>query len=263
MDAAAASWYSRRTSHWTDWEAAALVDAKGASRVSVVIPARNEAPTIGGIVAGIRHELMDRHPLVDELVVIDSDSTDGTAVIAADNGATVHAARSIRPDLGGYAGKGEAMWKSLFVTTGQTIAFIDADLTGWGTHFVAGLLGPMLADPAVRLVKGFYDRVLEDGSTRHAPQGGRVTELVARRKQVGICVRPVRFAPDLHHVVGRNQPPAHDYGGPGRRCQRSLMVTQRPLYGLPLARFGDGNLRYLHYGDCQRTDYPIDARCRT
>ena len=132
MDAAAASWYPRRTSHWTDWDVAALVDAKGASRVSVVIPARNEAPTIGGIVAGIRHELMDRHPLVDELVVIDSDSTDSTAGIAADNGATVHAARSIRPDLGGYAGKGEAMWKSLFVTTGQTIAFIDADLTGWG-----------------------------------------------------------------------------------------------------------------------------------
>jgi len=180
VDAAAASWYPRRTSHWTDWDVAALVDAKGASRVSVVIPARNEAPTIGGIVAGIRHELMDRHPLVDELVVIDSDSTDSTAGIAADNGATVHAARSIRPDLGGYAGKGEAMWKSLFVTTGQTIAFIDADLTGWGTHFVAGLLGPLLADPAVRLVKGFYDRVLEDGSTRHTPQGGRVTELVAR-----------------------------------------------------------------------------------
>ena len=180
VEAAAGVWYARRTSHWSGWDLGALVDAKGDSRVSVVIPARDEEPTIGAIVAGIRHDLMERHRLVDELVVMDSDSTDATAAIAADSGATVHAARSVRPDLGGFAGKGEAMWKSLFVTSGDAIVFIDADLTGWGTHFVSGLLGPMLTDPDVRLVKGFYDRVLDDGSDTHTPQGGRVTELVAR-----------------------------------------------------------------------------------
>lgn len=144
-----------------------------------MIPARDEAGTIGGIVAGIRTELVQRAALVDELVVIDSDSTDDTARIAAQAGATVHAARKIRPDLGGHPGKGEALWKSQFVTTGDLLVFIDADLTDWGPQFVVGLLGPLLTCPQVRLVKGFYDRAL-DGCRRQGRQGGRVTELVAR-----------------------------------------------------------------------------------
>jgi glucosyl-3-phosphoglycerate synthase len=146
----------------------------------VVIPARDEAPTIAGIVDGIRTALIEQAPLVDELVVMDSDSADDTAAIARDHGAQVHAVRSVRPDLGGHAGKGEALWKSQFVTSGDVLVFIDADLTEWGPHFVSGLLGPLLASPGTVLVKGFYDRRLDDGSPGHAPQGGRVTELVAR-----------------------------------------------------------------------------------
>lgn len=165
---------------WTDWPVQALLEAKGARRISVVLPARNEAATIGSIVTGIGRDLVDAVPLVDELVVIDSDSTDDTAAIAAAHGATVLPARGIRPDLGGRAGKGEALWKAQFATTGDLLVFIDADLTGWGTHFVTGLLGPLLTDERVQLVKGFYDRVLDDGSGRVAPHGGRVTELVAR-----------------------------------------------------------------------------------
>jgi glucosyl-3-phosphoglycerate synthase len=157
-----------------------LLAAKGTRRVSVVIPARDEAPTIGAIVSGIRAELVDGIQLVDELVVIDSDSTDATARIAVDNGARLYPAHTIRPDLGSYPGKGEALWKAQFVTSGDVLVFIDADLTGWGTHFVTGLLGPLLTDDRVQLVKGFYDRVLDDGSGRVAPHGGRVTELVAR-----------------------------------------------------------------------------------
>jgi glucosyl-3-phosphoglycerate synthase len=176
----AEQWYEHATSTWTQWDPAALLAAKRQTRVSVVIPARNEVATIGGIVAGIRHDLIEQIPLVDELVVIDSDSTDATAAAALDNGAVVHASRDIRPDLGTYRGKGEALWKSQFVTTGDLLVFIDADLTGWGTHFVSGLLGPLLTRPRVKLVRGFYDRVLDDGSGAHAPQGGRVTELVAR-----------------------------------------------------------------------------------
>lgn len=180
MHERATEWFERSTSRWGDWPHAALLAAKGDTSVSVVIPARDEAGTIGGIVSGIRRELIERWPLVDELVVMDSDSSDDTALLAAAEGATVHAVRAIRPDLGEHAGKGEALWKSQFVTSGDLLVFIDADLTQWGPHFVSGLLGPLLQSPQVSLVKGYYDRLLDDGSSVHAPQGGRVTELVAR-----------------------------------------------------------------------------------
>lgn len=173
-------WFAAATSRWSDWDASRLLEAKGSQRVSVVIPARNEGPTIGGIVSGIRHVLVEQFPLVDELVVIDSDSTDDTAGRAADAGAGVYSAMEIRPDLGRHPGKGEALWKSQFVTSGDVLVFIDADLTEWGPHFVTGLLGPLLTDPRVLLVKGFYDRVLDDGAGRPSLEGGRVTELVAR-----------------------------------------------------------------------------------
>lgn len=176
----AAAWFERATTTWRDWTVADLLAAKRASRVSVVVPARDEADTIADIVAGIRRELVDRAGLVDELVVIDSDSRDATASLAAQAGATVYAAREVRPDLGAHPGKGEALWKSQFVASGDVLVFIDADLTEWGPHFVTGLLGPLLTNPDVALVKGFYDRVLDDGSAAHKPQGGRVTELVAR-----------------------------------------------------------------------------------
>ena len=191
---AAQSWFDRATSHWQDWDPAELTVAKDALRISVVIPARDEAPTIGGIVEGIRAELIERRPLVDELVVIDSDSVDGTADVARAAGAAVHAARDVRPDLGSHGGKGEALWKSQFVTSGDVLVFVDADLTEWGPHFVVGLLGPLLTDARVQLVKGFYDRIMDDGSGHHAPQGGRVTELVAR---------PLLnlYRPELSHVV--------------------------------------------------------------
>lgn len=180
MHERAAAWFERSTSRSDDWHVADLVAAKGATRISVVIPARNEAATIAGIVDGIRRELMDKHQLVDELVVMDSDSSDDTASLARERGAVVHAARSVRPDLGAFGGKGEALWKAQFVTSGELLVFIDADLTEWGPHFVSGLLGPLLRDPQVELVKGFYDRLLDGDSSVHTPQGGRVTELVAR-----------------------------------------------------------------------------------
>jgi glucosyl-3-phosphoglycerate synthase len=174
---------SRLTSHqWSDWAPDVLLGEKRrrGTRVSVVIPARDEAATVGEIVSRVRAELVEATPLVDEVVVIDSDSSDATAEIARGAGATVHAASDIRPELGTFPGKGEAMWKSLFAVTGDVLVFMDADLTEWDTHFVTGLLGPLLTDGRVDLVKGFYDRPMTGERAEAPSEGGRVTELVAR-----------------------------------------------------------------------------------
>jgi glucosyl-3-phosphoglycerate synthase len=176
------AWYARRTWHWRDWPAERLLDGKrrAGTRISVVIPARDEERTITDVVGSLRAAVVERIPLVDEVVVIDSDSADGTAAAAARAGATVYRARDIAPELGTHPGKGEALWKSLLVTQGDLLAFIDADLTQWGPHFVTGLLGPLLAEPGVRLVKGFYARVATATDGSASTEGGRVTELVAR-----------------------------------------------------------------------------------
>jgi len=176
------AWFARRTHCWRDWSLESLLDAKQATgaAVSLVVPARNEAATVGAVVSRVREALVETTALLDEIVVIDSDSTDDTSSVAADAGAVVHRAAEVRPDLGTVPGKGEAMWKSLFVTTGDVLVFMDADLLDWDTHFVPGLLGPLLTDPAVALVKGFYERPFSGGEGTAAFEGGRVTELVAR-----------------------------------------------------------------------------------
>jgi len=173
---------SQRTHRWQEWSLADLLAVKQAAEqtVSLVVPARNEAATVGAVVSRVRAALMDTVSLLDEIVVIDSDSEDETFEVAQDAGAVVHRSRDIRPDLGSLPGKGEAMWKSLFVTRGELLVFMDADLIDWDTHFVPGLLGPLLTDPEIALVKGFYERPFLDGDDEGAQEGGRVTELVAR-----------------------------------------------------------------------------------
>ena len=183
MNGAARRWFDSHTFEAAQFEAAELARLKQHSgqSVSVVIPARNEAGTVAGVVSQIRRSLV-ASGLVDELVVLDSDSTDATAAVARAAGAAVYAARDIQTGTPLTPGKGEALWKSLFVTTGDLLVFIDADLTEWGPHFVTGLLGPLLARDGVLLTKGFYDRLADDlpDAPAAAPQGGRVTELVAR-----------------------------------------------------------------------------------
>lgn len=188
MEAAARRWFDSRTYDAGNFDLAGLLAQKRRSgqSVSVVIPARNEATTVGSVVRQIREALV-APGLVDELLVLDSDSVDGTAREAAEAGATVIAAADIDTGTEPSPGKGEALWKSLFVARGDLLAFIDADLTEWGPHFVTGLLGPLLGQDDTLLVKGFYDRLADDlpgspppGLPAHAPQGGRVTELVAR-----------------------------------------------------------------------------------
>lgn len=173
-------WFDRRTSRASDWKASRLVDVKGDTMVSVVLPALNEQETVGAIVAAIRIRLMERHGLVDELVVMDSGSTDGTYDVAVEAGAKVVRREEV---LGGFEplpGKGEVLWRSLAATTGDIVVFIDSDLRDFTTSFVTGLLGPLLTDSSVHLVKATYDRPLTHGQIVVPAGGGRVTELVAR-----------------------------------------------------------------------------------
>ncbi|MFI5704989.1 glucosyl-3-phosphoglycerate synthase [Streptomyces xanthochromogenes] len=172
-------WLSRRS-----WSAAErpidrLLAAKHrtGTTVSVVLPALDEEGTVGDIVAAIRRELMtEAVPLVDELVVVDSGSTDRTAEVAAGAGARVVHRDAILPRVPALPGKGEVLWRSLLVTSGDIVCFIDADLKDFDAGFVSGIVGPLLTDPDVAFVKAMYDRPF--GET--AGQGGRVTELVAR-----------------------------------------------------------------------------------
>jgi Glycosyltransferases, probably involved in cell wall biogenesis len=174
-------WFRQSTSSVEVWPIERVLQAKRESgeTISVVIPARDEAATISVIVKRIMAELVDATGLVDEVIVMDSDSEDDTGRIARAAGATVHRTDSVAPELGSFPGKGEALWKAQFVTEGTTLVFVDGDLTVWSPDFVVGLLGPLLTRGETLLVKGFYRRL--SGTDGSGPEdGGRVTELVAR-----------------------------------------------------------------------------------
>ncbi|MEV7954119.1 glucosyl-3-phosphoglycerate synthase [Streptomyces sp. NPDC058316] len=174
------SWLARRSWSAADRPLDRLLAAKARDprrgSVSVVLPALNEEATVGEIVTAIRRELMEKVRLVDELVVIDSGSTDATAKVAREAGARVVHRDDILPRIPAVPGKGEVLWRSLLVTGGDIVCFVDADLREFSADFVSGIVGPLLTDPDVRFVKAMYDRPLGDT----AGQGGRVTELVAR-----------------------------------------------------------------------------------
>jgi glucosyl-3-phosphoglycerate synthase len=181
----ARAWFELRTTSAPSLDVLdldALMHAKrrGQHRVSVVLPARDEEATVGGLVADLHEYWVTGTPLVDELLVVDSDSTDGTAAAARAAGADVVAAADVLPCHGSRPGKGEALWKSLAATTGDLVVFLDADLLGDVRHFVPGLLAPLLTDPQVDYVKGCYTRPLEVDGSWVPVGGGRVTELTAR-----------------------------------------------------------------------------------
>lgn len=173
-------WLTRRSWSAADRPLDRLVAARARDprrgSVSVVLPALNEEATVGTIVETIRVELMEKVQLVDELLVIDSGSTDATSEVARKAGARVVHRDDILPRMPALPGKGEVLWRSLLVTDGDIVCFIDADLKDFSADFVSGIIGPLLTDPEVQFVKAMYDRPLGDT----AGQGGRVTELVAR-----------------------------------------------------------------------------------
>ncbi|MGW5095979.1 glucosyl-3-phosphoglycerate synthase [Streptomyces nodosus] len=180
-------WLSTRSWSVADRPLHRILAAKGASgsSVSVVLPALDEERTVGEIVSVIRRDLMRRVPLVDEIVVVDSGSTDRTSEVAAAAGARVVHRDTILPRIPAVPGKGEVLWRSLLVTRGDIVCFVDADLREFSSDFVTGIVGPLLTDPGVDLVKAMYDRPLTvagEGAADAvaAGQGGRVTELMAR-----------------------------------------------------------------------------------
>ncbi len=214
-----------RRFHHQDFRIEDLVTAKAGLRgrfVSVCLPARDEEATIGPIVATIRRELVDRAPLVDEILVVDDGSTDRTAAVAADEGATVVAAADVLPGCGPGSGKGEALWKALAAAKGDVVAFCDADVRHFDAAFVTGLLGPLLTAPEIGFVKGFYERPLAGV----VGEGGRVTELVARP------VLTLLF-PHLARVV---QPLAGEFAGRREVLERVPFVQG---YGVDLGLLVD------------------------
>jgi glucosyl-3-phosphoglycerate synthase len=166
-----------RTWQSPEWTISQLVRAKGARTVSVVLPALDEEATVGAVVASVLPLL---GTLVDELVVIDSGSTDRTAEVAAAAGARVVHRGEVLPELPTRPGKGEVLWRALAATTGDLLVYLDSDLVDPDPAYVPALLGPLLTASGVHLVKGFYRRPLRVESDEHGTGGGRVTELLAR-----------------------------------------------------------------------------------
>ena len=229
-----------------DFEPRRLAAAKEEAGLtaSLCIPARDEAATIGRIVETARLRLMDRVPLLDEILVIDDHSGDGTAEVASAAGAKVVHSGDVLSGVGPGSGKGDAIWKSLAASSGDLVAWIDGDITDFGPRFVTGLLGPLVTHPSVQFVKGFYRR---PGGGR-AAGGGRVTELLAR---------PViaRLFPQLAGIV---QPLAGEYAGRrgmlealpivcGWGVDLALLVDVVAGHGLPaLAQVDLGTRRHRH-----------------
>lgn len=176
---------------------------KSGVTISVCLPTLNVASTVGAITRVFRTELMERYGLIDQLAIIDSRSTDGTQEIATEEGAEVYYDDEIFTGLEPASGKGEALWKSQHVLSGDIIAWIDSDIMNPHPRFVYGIVGPLLAHPDINYVKGFYERPILEGDVWKKTGGGRVTELV---------VRPVLnlFFPELSALI---QPLSGEYAG--------------------------------------------------
>lgn len=176
-------WFAENTFHSSEFSSLRyLVDLKQRQGVtiSLALPTLNEEKTVGKIVSTIKKQLIERYPLIDEFIVVDSNSSDNTVEIVSSLGIPVINHPDILPAQGTYRGKGEALWKSLHATTGDILVWIDSDITGFNPKFVYGLLGPLLTQPHLSFVKGFYRRPLNLGGHISTTGGGRVTELTAR-----------------------------------------------------------------------------------
>lgn len=222
-------WLAERTFHHSNfWDIKWLVQEKERQglTISLCLPALNEAATIGKEIVILKSELKDRYPLIDEIAVIDSGSTDETREIAASFGADVYLAEEQLTECGDRKGKGENLWKALHLLKGDLIVYVDSDINNIHPRFVYGLVGPLIRDPDIHYVKAFYDRPLAFSTGYRPTGGGRVTE---------ILVRPLfsLFYPDLTAII---QPLSGEYAG------RRSILEQIPFpvgYGVETAMLID------------------------
>ena len=210
-------WFAENTYHAGEFDDLYhLVSLKQEQKVSIslAMPALNEEKTVGKVIETIKTSLMDDFPLLDEIVLMDSNSTDSTRDIVSQYGVPTFIHQNLLTEYGSRDGKGEALWKSLLVTNGDIIIWIDTDIVNIHPRFVYGVIGPMLVNPEIQFVKGFYRRPIKNAETLQSSGGGRVTELTAR---------PLLnlFYPELSGVI---QPLSGEYGG------RRKALEQVPFY---------------------------------
>lgn len=222
-------WLETNTFHHSAFsDLKALVNAKEKSgqKVSVCIPTLNEEKTIGKEIVVLRSELQLRYPLIDEIAVIDSGSTDRTREVAREFGADVYLASDILPEMGTKRGKGENLWKAIYQLKGDIIVYVDADIKNIHARFVYGLMAPLIHMPEIQYVKAFYDRPLVFSEGVRPSGGGRVTE---------ILIRPLfsLFFPELTAII---QPLSGEYA-----VRRSVLERLRfPIgYGVETSHLID------------------------
>jgi glucosyl-3-phosphoglycerate synthase len=225
---------SVRSFHHVDFPAERLREARK-EKISVCVPAREEAATIGAVVAPL--VALREAGVVDQVVVLDDDSRDGTGAIAAELGADVVRPAGLLPEFGPVLGKGDAMWRALSVLRGELVCFVDADSEDFGAHFVCGLLGPLVCAPCVQFVKGFYRRPFKHGIDAVLPTGGgRVTELTARPLLAA-------FYPELAAI---RQPLAGEFAARRELLERMAFCTGYAVeMGLLLDVWADAGINAL------------------
>jgi glucosyl-3-phosphoglycerate synthase len=199
-------WFAENTYHageFDDLDRLVRLKREQGVTVSLALPALNEEETVGEVISTVRRALYEQAPLLDEIILMDSNSSDRTREIAQGLDVPVFIHQELLPEHGARAGKGEALWKSLLATRGDIVLWIDTDIVNIHPRFVYGVLGPLLANPALQFVKGFYQRPLHTADKLQSGAGGRVTELTAR---------PLLnlFYPELSGVI---QPLSGEYGG--------------------------------------------------
>ncbi len=177
------SWLETNTFHYSDfWDLLALIREKEKKelKISLCIPTLNEEKTIGKEIVIFRSELMERYPLIDEIAVVDSGSTDATREVASSFGADVYLASEILPEEGDKRGKGENLWKAIHQLEGDIICYVDADIKNIHPRFAFGLIAPLVYNDTIQYVKAFYDRPLAFSNEIRPSGGGRVTEILVR-----------------------------------------------------------------------------------
>jgi hypothetical protein len=249
-------WFAENTFHadeFADLKYLLSLKQKQNLTISLALPALNEEETVGRVIRTIRNALVLRYPLLDEIVLIDSNSTDRTRQIAEKIGVPVHIHQHILPQYGARKGKGEALWKSLYCTRGDIVIWVDTDIVNIHPRFIYGLIGPLLLRPEIDFVKGFYRRPLKVGNKMQAGSGGRVTELTAR---------PLLnlFYPELSGLL---QPLSGEYGG------RRKVLEQLPFfsgYGVEigllidmLEKFGLSSIGQVDLQERVHHNQPLEA----